>query len=57
MGRHHRGHVGLFIHYPMRLSAFAAAEASATRKRVKYAGIATTHAFVTVAVESMGPLG
>jgi len=41
----------------MRLSAFAAAEASATRKRVKYAGIATTHAFVTVAVESMGPLG
>jgi len=38
-------------------SAGAAAEAAAARKHVKYAGIATTHAFVPIAVESMGPLG
>jgi len=38
-------------------SAGAAAEAAAARKHVKYAGIATTHAFIRVVVESMGPLG
>jgi len=31
--------------------------ATAARKHVKFAGIATTHAFLPVAVESMGPLG
>ena len=38
-------------------SVGAAAEAAAARKHVKYAGIASTHTFVSVAVESMGPLG
>ena len=38
-------------------SVGAAAEAAAARKHVKYAGIASTHTFVPVAVESMGPLG
>jgi len=38
-------------------SAGAAAEAAAARKHVNYAGIASTHTFVPVAVESMGPLG
>ena len=33
------------------------AEAAAARKHVKYAGIVSTHTFVPVAVESMGPLG
>jgi len=38
-------------------SGGAAAEATAARKHVKYAGIASTHTFVPVAVESIGPLG
>jgi len=38
-------------------STGAAAEAAAARKHVKYAGIAFTHIFVPVAVESIGPLG
>ena len=35
-------------------SVGAAAEATAARKHVKYAGIASTHTFVPVAVESLG---
>ena len=35
----------------------SSAEAAAARKHVKYAGIASTHTFVPVAMELMGPLG
>ena len=37
-------------------TAGAVAEAAASRKRVKYTDIATSHIFIPIAIETMGPL-
>ena len=39
------------------ITAAAAAQLSATRKETKYADLSTTHHFVPLAFESLGPIG